>query len=165
MPIFISNSAVFLNNPNSNFFVKSLQLYCTAAYICGKNYLLLLLRWLAIWCMLAVLNQSLNRVWIWVSFQMNRDYIAAYLCENKDRPEMKCGGKCYLMKQMAAAEQQDAEIPPLKHHFEVTFFVPASAVDIQLEKLFDSTLSILFFPHVIGVVADSSNSIDHPPRA
>lgn len=36
---------------------------------------------------------------------------------------MACGGKCHLMKQMAAAEQQDAEIPPLKSHFEVIFFV------------------------------------------
>ncbi|PQJ18241.1 hypothetical protein BST94_09075 [Nonlabens xylanidelens] len=28
----------------------------------------------------------------------NQDYIAEFLCINKDKPEMACKGKCYLMQ-------------------------------------------------------------------
>ena len=41
-----------------------------------------------------------------LEYAVNKDYIAAELCENKDRPEMKCGGSCYLMKQLSKAAQE-----------------------------------------------------------
>jgi hypothetical protein len=111
-----------------------------------------------------VLNQSLNRVWIWVSFQVNREYIADYLCENKDRPEMACGGKCHLMKQMAAAEQQDAEIPSLKSHFEVIFFIQEltnfSSIAFHLPLL----RSQFIINYLEGVPNHFHPAIFHPPR-
>lgn len=122
------------------------------------------LRTLAIFCALVVLNQSLNRVWVWVSFQVNREYIAKYLCENKDRPEMKCAGTCHLMKQMAAAEQQDAEIPPLKNHFEVIFFITSFTLDFQLNTVLRQVAPIFFLPYQLGNVRTCSTGIDHPPR-
>lgn len=38
--------------------------------------------------------------WTVVDFAMNRDYIAAYLCENQGRPELECQGKCFLMTKL-----------------------------------------------------------------
>ena len=43
-----------------------------------------------------------------VEYAINKDYIAEFLCINKDKPEMACGGKCHLMKQL---EQQEEEQP------------------------------------------------------
>lgn len=33
-------------------------------------------------------------------FHLNKSYVALNLCENKDKPELKCGGKCHLKKQI-----------------------------------------------------------------
>lgn len=41
---------------------------------------------------------------IW--YEINFDYVANELCENKEEPELKCNGKCYLMKQLAKAEAE-----------------------------------------------------------
>lgn len=39
-------------------------------------------------------------------FQLNVDYIIENYCINKERPELDCNGKCYLMEQLAAADDQ-----------------------------------------------------------
>ncbi|MDN3706358.1 hypothetical protein QW060_04370 [Myroides ceti] len=43
------------------------------------------------------------------------DYIRNELCVNKDRPELKCNGKCHLKKEMAKAS--DSENSKEKHRF------------------------------------------------
>ena len=40
-------------------------------------------------------------------FHANRKYIASKLCENIDRPQLQCKGKCYLKKQLKKAEEQE----------------------------------------------------------
>ena len=42
-------------------------------------------------------------------FYMNQKEIAAIECVNKDRPEMDCGGKCYLAKQLEKADEDLAQ--------------------------------------------------------
>lgn len=36
-----------------------------------------------------------------VNYMVNYDFIAQNLCENRDKPEMSCNGKCYLSKELA----------------------------------------------------------------
>ncbi len=43
---------------------------------------------------------------------MNYDYIVKNLCINKDRPRLKCDGKCYLKKQLA--KESNSENNPFK---------------------------------------------------
>lgn len=38
-------------------------------------------------------------------YTANKAYVAAKLCENRDKPQMKCCGKCYLNKQLKKTEQ------------------------------------------------------------
>lgn len=40
-----------------------------------------------------------------VDYIVNYDYIANQLCENKAKPELKCNGKCHLMKELAKASE------------------------------------------------------------
>jgi hypothetical protein len=40
-------------------------------------------------------------MWPVVDYIVNYDYIANVLCENKDKPEMQCNGKCHLSKELA----------------------------------------------------------------
>ncbi|MEO9967495.1 MAG: hypothetical protein ABJF11_16980 [Reichenbachiella sp.] len=48
-------------------------------------------------------------MWTVVDFAMNKDYIAAYLCENQDRPELDCQGKCFLMQKLKKQSHNNAD--------------------------------------------------------
>ena len=41
------------------------------------------------------------------------DYIKTELCVNRDKPELACNGKCYLMRQLSKASDDEKE----KKHF------------------------------------------------
>ena len=44
------------------------------------------------------------------------DYIKNELCVNREKPELKCNGKCYLMKKLAEASDSDSEKGNEKNH-------------------------------------------------
>lgn len=44
---------------------------------------------------------------ILMDFQLRQDYIAKYVCENRNRPELHCDGKCYLAKKLKAARDSE----------------------------------------------------------
>ncbi|MBZ0326985.1 MAG: hypothetical protein K8F54_05225 [Altibacter sp.] len=50
-------------------------------------------------------------LWPVVDYVVNYNYIIEKLCENRDKPEMQCNGKCYLSKQLSK-EAKDAETNP-----------------------------------------------------
>ncbi len=56
---------------------------------------------------LAASTQGL--LWIQVAFAVDQDRIAATLCVNRDRPEMKCNGKCVLSERMEAHQHEHEE--------------------------------------------------------
>lgn len=40
------------------------------------------------------------------NYVVNYDYIVQNLCENRDKPELSCNGKCYLAKQLSKTDKQ-----------------------------------------------------------
>lgn len=40
-------------------------------------------------------------------FNLNREYIARSLCENRNKPSKKCNGKCYLKKQLRKVDDTE----------------------------------------------------------
>ncbi|MCB0445829.1 MAG: hypothetical protein KDC68_09310 [Gelidibacter sp.] len=42
-----------------------------------------------------------------VYFELNIDTIIQKYCVNKDKPELKCNGKCHLAKQLQMTQQND----------------------------------------------------------
>ncbi len=49
--------------------------------------------------------------WPLVDYIINYDFIVTELCENKDRPELKCDGKCYMAKMFAKESRNDHKNP------------------------------------------------------
>ena len=45
-------------------------------------------------------------LWPVMEYVVNYDYIANVLCENKDKPQLQCNGKCYLAKQLKKAQRE-----------------------------------------------------------
>lgn len=48
---------------------------------------------------------------VFVEFKINQDFISAFLCINKDKPEKKCNGQCHLKQEVekATSQQEDKE--------------------------------------------------------
>jgi hypothetical protein len=43
-----------------------------------------------------------------LSYFINYEYITNELCENQDKPEMECNGKCHLKKELAKASAEES---------------------------------------------------------
>ncbi len=61
--------------------------------------------------MLLILFQAGSRSIIYLNYFLNKDYVAANLCENKNKPKMSCEGKCHLKKQLDKETKREATLP------------------------------------------------------
>ncbi|OFZ22894.1 MAG: hypothetical protein A3D92_03165 [Bacteroidetes bacterium RIFCSPHIGHO2_02_FULL_44_7] len=55
-----------------------------------------------------------GKLFIYLDFIINQDYIAENLCENQDKPELKCNGKCFLAKELAKEEKKEKKESKVK---------------------------------------------------
>nr|WP_247716594.1 hypothetical protein [Sinomicrobium weinanense] len=57
-----------------------------------------------------------------LEYAANYDYISKVLCINKDRPEVHCYGKCYLMKAVKKESQNDhGDKPATKFEYQLLY--------------------------------------------
>ena len=81
-----------------------------------------------------LLSKVIYSMYWQVNFRLNQAEITALECENKNRPELKCNGKCYLAKQLqkvddelaAKKDKQQRSFPSLKIIESTCFFSEAS---------------------------------------
>lgn len=60
--------------------------------------------------LMATMLPTVSSWGILAHYQLNKEYIARVLCENRDKPELHCDGKCYLAKRLKAQQdRQDKE--------------------------------------------------------
>jgi hypothetical protein len=55
----------------------------------------------------SLLLQLFSREAVVMSFELNREFIAKTLCENRDRPSLHCEGQCYLAKKLKAQQERE----------------------------------------------------------
>ena len=69
-----------------------------------------------------------------LDYAFNYDYIAKVLCINKDKPKLKCNGKCYLMQQLAKNAEEDSskENLPKKVEFQLLFFQDSRLLEFEV---------------------------------
>lgn len=58
---------------------------------------------------MSMLGTSFSSYLIILDYQVNKKYIATHLCVNRDHPEMKCEGKCYLCKRIRKENKKDQD--------------------------------------------------------
>ena len=59
--------------------------------------------------LMAIVFSQSSKLFIYITFKVNQDYISKELCENREVPEMNCNGKCYLAKQLQKEEKKEKE--------------------------------------------------------
>ncbi len=70
-------------------------------------------RLLAILLFLSLCNQYTAKLGIIAWYEINKDYIAKNLCENRDKPQLKCCGKCVLKRQLQKADENNTDTKQL----------------------------------------------------
>ncbi|MDO5970121.1 hypothetical protein Q4Q35_09905 [Flavivirga aquimarina] len=43
----------------------------------------------------------------YIEYALNQDYIAEFLCINKEKPEFQCNGKCHLVKEIEKQQENE----------------------------------------------------------
>lgn len=64
-----------------------------------------------------------------VEYCVRKDYISKVLCINKEKPQLKCNGKCHLVKQLQAETEEKPDSPfpagPEKEQKQISEFIVA----------------------------------------
>ena len=60
----------------------------------------------AIVLLIALLTANYSYFFVYAGFELNKKYIATTLCENRDKPQLHCEGKCYFMKKINQASEK-----------------------------------------------------------
>jgi len=112
---------------------------------------------------LLLMAQAFSKWFVVISFNLNRDYIAKNLCENRYRPVLNCNGNCVLMKRMKQEEKQEQDAPaPVK--IEITSVVLSSRSFFATAEspIFISTMQYIIVNNS-GKPVDRAADIFHPP--
>lgn len=95
-------------------------------------------------------------------YVINQDYIAEYLCINKDKPEMHCDGKCYLMQMLAEENQQKKQnLPAIDLREYPIGFVQVLQLARQEEVPLTTTQNITYIEQYSFLF---NHTLFHPPN-
>ncbi len=96
-----------------------------------------------------------------VSFKINQDYIAEFLCINRDVPESTCNGCCHLKKELDEQhETKESTLPVNETKLEIQYIFNQAKEFISLEKPLKP--KICFYQNIQGTL--HAESIFHPPK-
>jgi len=103
-----------------------------------------------------------------IDYVVNYEYISTQLCENVEKPELKCNGKCHLMKELSKASEDEKPINSdkkqnTKQETEVLFCEVISTFQSSNYKNFDSNENFSFYQNFYNI--DILTSIFHPPTS
>ena len=76
-----------------------------------------------------------------VEYIVNYDYIVKELCENREKPQLKCNGKCHLKKELAKTASQEKNTTSDKkqnvgQQIEVLFFQEVKLISLSKSYVF-----------------------------
>jgi len=109
----------------------------------------------------SLVSANFSRLFIYAGFELNRGYIAATLCENRDKPQLHCNGKCYFMKKIKQAEQKENadSRASQKNLFQEAFYQQPAKF-----KFHSVLLSVTQIPNQRVHLPEQTRSIFQPPR-
>ena len=121
----------------------------------------MILRFIVFFQIFCLLSVGLSSLFVWAGFEMNKNYITAELCINKNRPELHCNGRCYLMKKLKQAEEKEQKQEKENSKMQVQF--PFSIRIFNFKRIIGGEIRH-HIPFCTGLPGDRLNSIFHPPK-
>ena len=117
---------------------------------------------LSILLILLTLSNGFSRLYFYAGYELNKNYIASVLCENKEKPKLQCNGKCYLAKKIKQAEksEQKQEQNSSRRFFSDHFLITGNHF-----KSFIRRLAIYNPGEARWYFSYQGNPVFHPPKA
>ena len=100
---------------------------------------------------------------ILVNYEFNTDYIIENFCENTDKPEMQCNGKCHLAKQIEADTEQKSESPAAPTEI-APFAMMINDIPTFQFDVWQAADNAASSRYLEGDYSDHIYSIFHPPQ-
>ncbi|PSL45626.1 hypothetical protein CLV51_104332 [Chitinophaga niastensis] len=113
--------------------------------------------------MLIWLCQLSGRYFVMLDFYLNQQYIAANLCENRNKPEMHCNGKCHLKKQLNEEDKKNQENPERRADNKSEIFYPLTNEAHIASPPMTADNKSYHYPNVIGIPVDQPSDLFRPP--
>lgn len=113
------------------------------------------------WVLIFTLSfNCLSKLGYLTYYQVNRNYITEFLCINKNKPELKCEGTCFLKKKLDLAEQSQNKSPNIIKQLEIPVFLVMGS-----DILFFNTIHLTENYTQIKELYDFQNMVKvfHPP--
>ena len=108
-----------------------------------------------------ILFHSLQLPFTYAYYYLDRSDFIERLCENKDKPEMQCNGKCQLKKVSENTSNDETEPFKIINLKEITLFiVKQTSYNFYNSASRYATLNNYSNLYCYAV----SNSLDHPPQ-
>lgn len=121
----------------------------------------MLLKSITILLLFSLLSANCANLFVFMGFEVNQKYIAAELCENRDKPQMHCNGKCYLMKKLKQAQDKEQK---QERQSQKTQVLDALIVRPLVFKQYSLAEIKFHIPFSTGIPQNIKNSIFHPPQ-
>lgn len=109
-----------------------------------------------------MLFNSLRISFTYLHYYMDPSGFIEKLCENKDKPELKCNGKCYLMKVLQQKENEKKNKEEAVEYKELILFVEALENEGSLWEVNEQTEQIPIYKNFYQYLF--STSIHPPPQ-
>jgi hypothetical protein len=111
----------------------------------------------------SVMLVSLSKAVVVTSFLVNQDLIASKYCENKNAPQKKCKGNCYLNKSLEKSENKSV---PISSQILEEFVWCAGSEKVTFNYLFFFSSKLIHLSNENESYSYSYiSSIVHPPSA
>jgi len=116
----------------------------------------------AIFVLLAFVIQSNNRLLLMMDYSIRMENYAAH-CENKDRPDVHCNGKCQLDKKLQQENRKDQQNPERKSENKNEYCDLHHIFSVPALTSFDSDNSPMHFRYSEGKELKRNVFVFHPP--
>lgn len=122
----------------------------------------MLLKPISVLLLFSLLSTNFANLFVFAGFELNRKYIAAELCINKNKPELHCNGKCFLMKKLKQAQDKEEKQERQAQKTQIQDTVLVTQLVFKQYALAETKLHI---PASMGMPHSIKNSIFHPPQS
>jgi len=115
---------------------------------------------IAILLIVALVAVNFSRFFIYAGFELNKKYIAGNLCENRARPWLHCNGKCFFMKKIKQAQENEKNSQQSQKNLFQQAYVSYSTV----VKFHTHLLQVIPVPNNRVLLPQMQFSIFQPPQ-
>ncbi len=111
--------------------------------------------------LVAMLSANFSRLFVYAGFELNKEYIAAELCENIDKPQLHCNGHCYFEKKIKQLQEKEKsnERQTQKSLFQEVFVASDNSI-----KFFSQVIITVHTPYKTLSATPFSGAVFQPPR-